>query len=368
MPNRKKYDVAAYIWPSCHYEPRLEHFWPEKDGEWYTVRRGTPRFEGHDMPKIPLLGYQDDADPDVMRQQVALGAKYGVNTFIMDWYWYDNAPCLERQLNEGLIPALEGSKSKFYLMWANHHATTVWNMHTDVDEMLWSGKVNRDVFEGMMDRVIDKYFKLDSYYQIDGKPVFSIYYAAGFVAGLGSVKEAQSALDWLQLRAKEKGLPGVHLQLTVRRGSAGAYEDKSSNLGDYSNEDLVSLLGAHSGTSYQFVADAEYGEGDYVPWANAAMAKWEEDEKVYPMFFPHVTIGWDNTQRMPSEKTAIINSTPFAFEACLHKAKMFIDNHTDRPQLITINSWNEWTEGSYLLPDMRWGYAYLEAVKKVFVD
>ena len=66
----KQYDVAAYIWPSYHYEPRMAHFWPEKDGEWYTVRRGTHRFPGHDMPRIPLLGYQDEADPKVMRVRV----------------------------------------------------------------------------------------------------------------------------------------------------------------------------------------------------------------------------------------------------------------------------------------------------------
>lgn len=38
----RQYDETANIRPSCHYEPRMEHFWPEKDGEWYTVRRTTP--------------------------------------------------------------------------------------------------------------------------------------------------------------------------------------------------------------------------------------------------------------------------------------------------------------------------------------
>ena len=35
---------------------------------------------------------------------------------------------------------------------------------------------------------------------------------------------------------------------------------------------------------------------------------------------------------------------------------------------ITVNSWNEWTETSYLEPDDLYGYGYLEAIKDVFTE
>jgi hypothetical protein len=35
-------------------------------------------------------------------------------------------------------------------------------------------------------------------------------------------------------------------------------------------------------------------------------------------------------------------------------------------RIITINAWNEWGEGSYLEPEERTGYGYLNAIKEVF--
>ncbi len=49
-------------------------------------------------------------------------------------------------------------------------------------------------------------------------------------------------------------------------------------------------------------------------------------------------------------------------------AKDYIDSHDLPAPLVIINSWNEWTEGSYLQPDDLYGYGMLEAVKRVFVD
>jgi len=62
------------------------------------------------------------------------------------------------------------------------------------------------------------------------------------------------------------------------------------------------------------------------------------------------------------------HNTPTSFAALLSKAKEYADKHPEQPPLITINAWNEWVEGSYLLPDMLNGFGYLEAVKEVFVD
>src|SRR5680860_146086 len=59
------YYVAAYIWPSCHHDKRFgDMLWPEGTGEWEIIKKGTPRFDGHYQPKVPLWGYEPDDDPN----------------------------------------------------------------------------------------------------------------------------------------------------------------------------------------------------------------------------------------------------------------------------------------------------------------
>ena len=91
------------------------------------------------------------------------------------------------------------------------------------------------------------------------------------------------------------------------------------------------------------------------------------DQNYSNIYFPHVSIGWDNNPRFKRFGGAVTrNNTPENFELGLRMAKEYLERHPNQHKLVTVNSWNEWTETSYLEPDDLYGYGYLEAVKRVF--
>ena len=59
-------------------------------------------------------------------------------------------------------------------------------------------------------------------------------------------------------------------------------------------------------------------------------------------------------------------NTPEAFKSALEEVKTLAADLPGNQRIITINCWNEWTEGSYLEPDTVNKYGYLEAIKEVF--
>ncbi len=368
-----KYDIAAFVWPSyTGNEPRSRMFWQEGYGEWQTVKRAVSKFEGHNWPRKPLWGYVNEADPAVMEMQINEATRHGVNVFIYDWYWFDRRPFLECCLNDGFLGARNCNDMKFYLMWANHNANHLWNYDlsdTEVgEEVIWQGGIDRAGFEVMCERIIDKYFGLPNYYTIDGCPVFMIYELATLADGLGGIEATADALAWLKRRVKEKGFKGIHLQITGRSGSTLNLSGVDGGACIDSKE-VMEKVGIDSFTHYQFVHFTDI-DRDYNEIMEDVKEVWESAEENYGIpYFAHVSVGWDNNPRFKSFRPGVVkNNTPENFERALRAARDYTDRHGRKPALITINSWNEWTETSYLEPDDLYGYGYLEAIKRVFVD
>ena len=90
---------------------------------------------------------------------------------------------------------------------------------------------------------------------------------------------------------------------------------------------------------------------------------------------PVVTVGWDVTPRWehrvpwPPEKNhypytpIVVNNTPERFGELVRRGLRQIATSRVKPPALLVNSWNEWTEGSALLPQEKYGSGYLEALK-----
>jgi hypothetical protein len=370
---KQKYDIAAFVWPAYHPDERAKLFWPDGIGEWQTVMNNTPKFAGHEQPRYPLWGYINEADPYVAEMEINAAADHGVNVFIFDWYWYDGLPFLEGHLNDGYLKARNNDRVKFYLMWANHDVNMTWDKRNagkspkNSNDIIWKGSVDRQEFEVICRRVIEKYFSHPSYYQVDGKPSFMIYELPLLIKGLGGIEETKDALNWFRAETKKAGFKGLDLQLTLRRG----LQNISGVDGNpqESQKEIIERLGFDGVTHYQYVHFTGIDK-DYREIMVDVEKGWNKIDSAYKIpYYSHVSVGWDANPRYEMFRRGVVkNNTPENFKQHLLRAKVYVDAHPDQAPLITINSWNEWTETSYLQPCTMFGYGYLKAVKEVFVN
>ena len=361
-PIADDYRVCAFIWPSCHDDSLGRTNWEQGIGEWEVIQKGDPRFPGHYQPKQPLWGYEMDNDPAVVERWIQTALEYGVNTFVYDWYWFDHYPYLESALNDGFLKAPSNEKMEFFIMWANHDVKhNYWNYHKwqDDESILWHGAIDPNDFPKIVDRVINQYFKRPNYTKIDGCPVFAIFSTDNFIKSFGTKEAAIEAMEYMRSEVRKAGFPDMHYMMM----DGGGFP---FNEGTKANVDNRMFLKPDSWALYNMGGfDPDYMRHGQ----NAIDYRNGWDNYMDIPVFPTVSIGWDDTPRFPAKgenDVTRFNHSPEACKNFLLEAKRYADAHPEQPKFVMINAWNEWVEGSYLLPDRYWGYGWLEAVQEVF--
>jgi hypothetical protein len=227
----------------------------------------------------------------------------------------------------------------------------------------------------MTDHIVADYFRNPCYWKIDGRPYFSIYELFKLVDGLGGVQQTREALDSFRRKATAAGLPGIHLNAVLWGVKILPGETAIA-----SPKELLAALGFDSTTSYVWIHHvklSEFPQSDYAQAARQIAAHWEKagPEMGLP-YYPNVTMGWDASPRtVQSDRfvnagypfmSTLRGNTPAAFERALRSMRAFLDRNPAQPKICNLNAWNEWTEGSYLEPDVNHKSEYLEAIRRVF--
>lgn len=370
--------VLAYYFPDWHDDARNADWFGPGWSEWDLLGVAQPRFPGHRQPRVPALGRRDEADPREAARDIELATTYGVDGFLVDYYWYDDGPYLSRALDEGLLRAPNIGDIEFALMWANHDLVDIFPSPEPgaPHRTLASGAISRAAFEQFAHTAVETYFPHDSYLKIDGSPWLSIYQIGSLLEGLGGVAEAVEALEWFRDLARRHGFPDVHLDAVV-----WGFGVLPRAVTVTSPERLLADLGFRSATSYVWIHHDDLREhpfpvGDTDRLRTTAFREYERYAATLPVpFYPNATVGWDSSPRtrqdVPYQRAdypwnPVFDPSPDEFAEGLRAARDFLDRHRPPNPVVTINAWNEWTEGSSLLPDSHHGLGHLEAVRTVF--
>jgi len=367
--------VACYYFPNYHKDdPRNIINKGPGWSEWELVKEAVPRFPGHKQPNIPAWGYTDEKESAVMEQKISAAVRNGIGCFIFDWYMYEDGPFLNGCIDEGFLSAKNCDSIKFGLMWANHDWVDIHPYTRGAEQkLLYKGEVSPGRFEEISDFIIKEYFTRPNYWKIDGKAYFSVYDVQKFVKGFGSIDATKDAMNRMRQKAVSARLKGVHWNLVAWGNPILPVEKAPSNTAE-----LIKILGFDSATSYVWIHHVQLPDTmtDYNYVRDAYFTHWEKARTEYGVpYFPNVTMGWDPTPRcnINSEwanvgypfMNVICNNTPENFRKALQLTKEKLLADPNGPRILNINCWNEWTEGSYLEPDVVNGMSYLEAVKEV---
>jgi hypothetical protein len=371
-----KYQIAVYYFPNYHFDKRNEKQLGKGWTEWNLMKEAKPRFSGQYQPKVPYWGYTDEADPKVMAQKIQAASSHAINAFIFDWYYYDDGPFLETGLENGFMKAKNNNLMKFALMWANHNWLDIFPAtHGKNEKQLYPGKITPATWDKMTDYIIEKYFKNPSYWKIDGAPYFSIYDLGNFLDSFGSTGAAIQAIADFRKKTIAAGFKDLNMNAVIWESTILPGTKTVA-----APDELVKKLGFNSVTDYVWVHHVglrnfpansyDSVKNEYFKYAQHASSA------LSVPYYPNVSMGWDPTPRTNQSvpwgnfgypyTPVIVGNTPTAFESALIEAKQFMDQNSKGPKILTINSWNEWTEGSYIEPDKINKFKYLDAIKSVF--
>jgi hypothetical protein len=366
---RQRPEVAAIYCPLWHRYDHMDSWHGYGWNEWELVKSAPPRFKGHYQPLRPSWGCFDESNPEWSHREIDLAADNGIDVFMFDWYWYSGVRLMEEALERGFLKSPNNQRLKFALMWANHDWADYFPAPYDKPWNSWlplrhsAADLNR-----VFDYCIEHYFREPNYWRVDGRLFFSIFQIDKFIRELGGPGGVKSLLESLDAKLERANLPPVHWnaihsgppEVMARWKEAGFHSIISSyNITDTGKtsanltQEYEELLTTHRNV-----------------WASLSGG---------PLTHcPIVTMGWDVTPRCehsvpwPFAKTnypyghIVVGNTPERFGRLCKLAAEHVAADPKQPFAVFINAWNEWTEGSYLLPEEKYGTAYLTAVKEAF--
>lgn len=349
--------IIAFYLPQFYPFKENDEWWGKGFTEWTNVGKAKPLFPGHYQPRVPAdLGYYDLRLTEVREQQAELAREAGIEGFCYWHYWFDqNRQMLDRVFNEVLdsgTPTLP-----FCLGWANHSwYSKTWEKEGN-DKLLCEQKyLGKEDYDAHFQYVL-KAFKDERYIKVNGRPLFYIFDPVNLPDDFISywnelaLRNNIEKIYFIGGLKNEKDIPVI-----MQKGFDAINPVGMGVL--YSQKSFLSRLiyRAFKLFSWQTKFTFEYRK--------AMKAIFDNDKELYKQenIIPTIMPQWDHSPRSGRHAHILHGSTPGKFAE--HVSKILNIVRRKDNNLIFLKSWNEWGEGNYMEPDLKYGKQYIDVLRE----
>jgi len=356
----KKPRIIAFYLPQFHPIPENDEWWGKGFTEWTNVGKAKPLFRGHYQPRVPAdLGYYDLRLSEVREAQAELARKAGIEGFCYWHYWFGNGKrLLERPFNEVL--ASGKPDFPFCLGWANESwQAKLWNTDESKNKVLIEQKYLGEEDNEHHFNTLKRAFEDGRYIRKNDRLVFFVYKPLQLNNAASFLKQ------WNDLLKKSKIAKSFYF---VAQANAETEYQSIIDLGFdaitilptkrmqqiYTQRTLLCRLFVNIYRKINHMP-LVLNYKDVYPYLFDS--KFDSKEDVIPFILPN----WDHSSRSGGKACVLHNSTPSLFRE--HIKQVLAGVCAKENKLIFLKSWNEWGEGNYIEPDLRWGDSYLSVLR-----
>jgi len=347
--------IAFYL---PQFYPTIENdtWWYKGFTEWTNVGDAKPLFKGHYQPRVPKdLSYYDLRVPEVREQQAELARQAGIEGFCYWHYWFNGRRLLDRVFSE----VVKSGKPDypFCLCWANHSwFKKKWQKGVQDELLLEQTYPGKEDYTAQFNAMLPA-FKDSRYIKVEGRLLYGIFNPSG-VPDMGEMMQV-----WNEL-AVQNGLKGFYFF---------AFAQGMGNL-DVPHKEAYNAVVYDPMFDTVFINNQRLGEKVkakictilnrpkpllYSKYSQIAMEMFNDNPDTTPCIVPN----FDHSPRSRARSVILHESTPELWgELCKETSDMV--NSRQGNNLLFIKSWNEWGEGNYLEPDLRFGTEYIEETAK----
>ena len=347
-------DVIAFYLPQFHPIKENNIWWGEGFTEWRNVAKARPMFETHNQPRIPAdLGYYDLRMDGVQKRQADIACQHGLSAFAIYHYWFSGEKMLYKPIDDFMDN--DDIDFRFLLCWANENWTRSWDgLNKDIlleqrYEKGWEVNYAEDTAV---------YLKSSKYYTRNGRPVLLIY-------NVSAIPDCKKCMDNMREVFIQHGVGDVEIIAVWFYGVK--YDAELYGVDGFSEfpPHRLDFIGASREILPMLKESFKGNVYNYEAMVNSKIKQIQSNCN-HDMELG-VMCGWDNTARRPTKADIFHGASPAIFRKWFEAAYMSsLERKTsEKKPILFINAWNEWAEGAYLEPDVKYGSGYLEAIDSV---